>query len=673
MDKEEAGFYTTTRKTLQNFLGTAVVKDTSAEDAIVSAALQNAGAAGASLAFKKEKKGMGYITPLLYNKLTFVAKPVEHPFCDRCHDIIHHNSGVSIHHPTPTAIQDTILESPHKYNHIYHIIDAADFPMSVIPQLQKLLHATPQRSHNRRAKSEKFYHGKQIEMSFIITRSDLLAAKKEQVDVMMPYLRATLRDALGRSAKDARLGNVKCVSAQRQWWTGGLKEEIYKHGGGSWMVGKVNVGKSRLLHEVFPKGKREAGSTADGYKKIALVANEADAESTAALTAESSAQDELSEDTPLSSLGEDIEATGPDFIDTTSLLPPLPAEVNYPTMPIVSSLPGTTASPIRLSFGHGKGEMIDLPGLSRGDLEKHVEPAFRDSLVMRSRIEPKQQNIQPGQSLLLGGFIRITPTSDMTYLMYNFTPLEGHRTATYKAIEVQARGEEARNVQNIALPEAAPKTKLAGTFHLKWDVTKQRAGPLTNAKMVGMKPENLPFRVLATDLLIEGVGWVELVAQVRRPRGDAPSVKSEAVVAPAATPTSSLATYTPLGTSPSTTQPEKTVNTEHAEQRVSYTPFGSPSPSTLTPTITKLPASDVPALASAPSLDPSLDPDDEVEVIDESWPAFEVYTPDGKFVTTRRPMNAWMNVLSKPKKAGIRPRKSMKGKKKEAKQLKRGW
>lgn len=545
--------------------------------------------------------------------------------------------------------------------------------MSVIPQLQRLLHASPQRSHNRRAKSEKFYHGKQIEMSFIITRSDLLAAKKEQVDAMMPYLRETLRDALGRSAKDVRLGNVKCVSAQRQWWTGGLKEEIFKNGGGSWMVGKVNVGKSRLLHEIFPKGKREVASAAEGYKSIALETRIEGQPGAADSLADSASY----EDIPLASLGESMPSeTAP--IDTTSLLPPLPTEVAYPTMPIVSSLPGTTASPIRLSFGAGKGEVIDLPGLSRGDIEKHIEPIHRDSLVMKKRIEPKQQNIQPDQSLLLGGFIRITPTSDLTYLAYNFTPLHEHKTSTQKAIEVQMRGEEAKDVENIALPEAAEKTKLAGTFHLKWDVTKQRAGPLTNSTMVGLKADKLPFKVMAADLLIEGVGWVEIVAQVRRRRDDKPKSKSRndeaAQHAASARGNSegeaSVAGYTPLTFERDTPQPSS-LTAATAEADVRYSPLGTSISSTSTETSNE---SDSPASAAASTpLDWDPAPTKQEEPIDPTWPSFEVYTPEGKFVTTRRPMNAWMNVLERPKKPGVRPRKSMKGKKKEEKKARRGW
>ncbi|KAL7773342.1 hypothetical protein CFE70_003306 [Pyrenophora teres f. teres 0-1] len=38
-----------------------------------------------------------------------------------------------------------------------------------------------------------------------------------------------------------------------------------------------------------------------------------------------------------------------------------------------------------------------------------------------------------------------------------------------------------------------------------------------------MKPENLPYRIWATDILVEGVGWIEVSAQTRRPQGWKPS------------------------------------------------------------------------------------------------------------------------------------------------------
>lgn len=61
------------------------------------------------------------------------------PICDRCHNLHHNGVGSSIIHPSMHSIQQIIEESPHKQNHIYHVIDAADFPMSLIPNLQYAL------------------------------------------------------------------------------------------------------------------------------------------------------------------------------------------------------------------------------------------------------------------------------------------------------------------------------------------------------------------------------------------------------------------------------------------------------------------------------------------------------------------------------------------------------
>ncbi len=551
------------------------------------------------------------------------------PVCDRCHRLKHHEIGVSTHHPSIQSIQDTIFESPFKYNHIYHVIDAADVPMSFIPGLHKLLQLTPQRSLNRRSKTGRFYHGKKTEVSFIITRSDLLAPVKTQVDSMMPYLRSVLRDALGRSGKDVRLGNIRCVSARRAWWTKELKEEIWKRGGGGWMVGKVNVGKSRLFHDIFPKGRSEKvkllkkknttpitiklESRVEGDQTIGWTPIESDATEQVENAEEAAEVEALaaSETTNQIAEAEALETSEAfeedhelsDSLDTSTLLPPTPPETDYPAMPLVSSLPGTTASPIRLSFGNGKGELIDLPGLSRGDLDNYVQPQFRPSLVMKTRIVPTQQVIKPGQSILLGGFIRITPTTpDVIVLAYAFTPIHSHLTSTDKAISTQMHT-RVSNVENISLPETAEKIASAGTFYLKWDVTRERAGPITSRVAVNIKLDKLPYRILSTDILIEGCGWVELVAQVRKKPGEmAPVVK-------------------------------------RGEERQNEDERG------LTEST------------------------DDIEEIHPSWPSVEVFSPEGKFIAARRPMNAWLYIERKPTKGKLqgRPRKSMKGAKKNEK------
>lgn len=186
------------------------------------------------------------------------------PVCDRCHDLVHHNKAVSAPSPTIQTVSEFLDESPYKDNRIYHILDAADFPMSVIPNIYNVLSLQEQRSRNRRSPDQKYRGGRKLPtISFIITRSDLLAATKEQVDSKMEYMRSVLRSALGKSAEDVRLGNVHMISAHRGWWTKKVKEEISAHGQGIWVVGKANVGKSSFIESCFPKDSRNLEKIAD--------------------------------------------------------------------------------------------------------------------------------------------------------------------------------------------------------------------------------------------------------------------------------------------------------------------------------------------------------------------------------------------------------------------------
>ena len=340
-------------------------------------------------------------------------------------------------------------------------------------------------------------------MSFIITRSDLLAPKKEQVDGLMPLILKVLRDALGGSAEDARLGNVRCVSSKRGWWTKQVKEDIWNRGGGGWMVGKVNVGKSNLLENVFPKGRN--GDLSFGSLRHA--AQQKLPSDLSNVNGDKQQRSQLTQE-----LTEEMEFQ----LLEDSLLPPAPPETPYPVLPLVSSFPGTTAAPIRVPFGGGRGELIDLPGLARGDLEEFVKDAHKVDLVMRDRAKPGQLVIKPGQSLLVGGLLRITPTTpNLVFLAYPFLPLTCHVISTERAIAIHTQHEEF-SVSTIAKPGIGRRMQPAGNFSLRWDVTKQRAGPLTKAAAAGLSTNTLPFMVFSADILVEGCGWVELVAQVRK-------------------------------------------------------------------------------------------------------------------------------------------------------------
>ncbi|KAM0284580.1 hypothetical protein ACHAQH_001946 [Verticillium albo-atrum] len=614
-EPDQAGYYDLNRKSVQKFAASEdeyeIKKGEIEEDFVVTKALEGLDEQ------KLEELGIDPRTLLAGEDLetdipSFPPAPNSTPLCNRCHALVHHHKGTPIFHPSVDALRETIEESPFKNNHIYHVIDAADFPMSLVPKLHQLLGDVSLRRRNRRSRAGRYYRDRKFDMSFIITRSDLLAPTEKQVNALMPYLREVLRSALGDFGDVVRLGNLKCVSARRSWWTKDLKQEIYKRGGAGWMVGKVNVGKSQLFQAVFPKG-----TTADiPFKRaveVSMFSREEDDENIKYLEGGAENYDER--------------------LDLDALLPPARPESNYPEMPTVSSLPGTTASPIRIPYGNGKGELIDLPGLVRSDLELFVKEDKRQSMIMLDRLKPEQHSIKPGQSLILGGLIRITPrTPDLIFLGYNFTPLPEHLTSTEKAIAFQEQTRTATQVDNICAPEAADKMQLAGSFKLRHDVTKIRAGPITRKDAINIKVENLPYRVLSTDILIEGVGWVEITAQVRAKQLFAkPEVEEEPVVE--APEDKSRDPFDAI---------LSRVHDSEKEQPKSHT-------------------------------EKKKKPVDPNEPVDLNWPVVDVYSPLGKFIGVRAPMNGYIinkpRVLAKHKKA--RPRKSMKGAKKRDKMARR--
>ena len=422
---------------------------------------------------------------------SLVAEHIPIPLCNRCHDLAYNSKGTPIVHPTLDSLADSLFDSPFRRNHVFHILDAADFPMSLIPALHQKLNLAHPRSQNRRSQHD---FSRRPTMSFLITRSDLLAPRKEMVDSMLPYFQSALRAALGRFGQDIRLGNLHLVSAKRGWWTSAIKEDIRSRSGGNWMIGKVNVGKSNLFEVLFPKGAKEIPPS---HEEL---------------------EEQMMEDMRRKQRGEEIR----DVAAGTDLLPPAQPESDFPVMPLTSSLPGTTASPIRLPFNKHRGELIDLPGLARGNLDDYVLPEHRKDLVMISRPKPEQLIIKSGQSLLLGGgLVRITPVldpdlpqSDAVVFAYPYLPVEAHVCGTEKAIGNQAQTRNS-GIKNILALGAGKHIASAGTFTLETDVTKSRVGNMLRA---GAELSRLPFRIYSTDILIEGLGWIELVCQVRKRR-----------------------------------------------------------------------------------------------------------------------------------------------------------
>jgi len=504
------------------------------------------------------------------------------PYCDRCHDLIYNSRGQSIAHPSLDDIADSIAESPFRRNHVYHVVDAADFPMSVVPDIFSKISLAKPRSQNRRSQHD---FSTKPTLSFIITRSDLLGSTKEMVDSMMAYFQSVLRQALGRSGRDLRLGNIHLVSAKRGWWTKELKEDIWKRGGGNWMVGKVNVGKSNLFEVLFPKG------SADRAPVYAELQERQKAEDKA-------------------------RALDHQFLSENSLLPPAQTEDPFPVFPVVSSLAGTTASPIRLPFGGHRGELIDLPGLQRGNLEDYVKKEHRLDLIMMHRQNVEQHVIKPGQSLVLGGgLVRLTPQLNpedrsTVMLAYPFVPLKAHVTSTEKATAQQLQQRQS-GIESVLAEDAGAHMASAGVIELNTDVTKMRSGPLIRS---GVPLSKLPYRVCATDILIEGMGWVELVCQTRRYSTPRPVPSILAAENPTSNTDPTKADSLPLS-EPGFMPFSKVVSPERSET--------------------------------------------------EQFPTVEVFSPKGKHVSKRASLSAWIRWTEGRKKesnsASKRPRRSLKG------------
>ncbi|SPO05771.1 uncharacterized protein DNG_08458 [Cephalotrichum gorgonifer] len=621
-----AGFFNIQRRAVQEYLGLAKprIPDPEVgleEDKVVEEALKNLSPEQREALGLEEESLLGDRGDENASQKD-VHTEILPPVCERCQGLRHHRKAESIFHPSVHSIAEIIDESPHKYNHVYHLVDAADFPMSLVPRLHVLLGDINLRTQNRRSRREKFYGNRKIDMSFIITRSDLLAPKAEQVNALMPYLREVLRDALGRVGNRIRLGNVRCVSANRGWWTSELKKEIYQRGGAGWMVGKANVGKSRLFEAVFPKGRMRP----EEHRRPAISHHSL------------SPQQGLPVPAGYGNSPSSAAVEQPSDLHVGEWLPPSRPETEYPAMPTVSSLPGTTASPIRIPFGNGKGELVDLPGLARSDLETHVQPAHHRSLVMKSRIKPVKETLKPGQSLLLGGFIRITPrTPGLVFLAASFTPLNTHVTSTEKAIGIQKQ-ESALDVENISVPGTGEKIQHAGSFTLSHDITSQSAGPLTRKDALKLKPHELPFRVLAIDILIEGVGWVEVMAQVRTrdcPHREAPRDhprQEEAITS------------------------ENKAGREVVEQKEVEDPWAALNRAA--------------AGGGETEVKPKAEPAETRVLEERHWPVIDVFTPEGRFIGSRRPMGGYMlnKAIKKPAK---KMRTSMKGAKKREKMSRR--
>lgn len=317
------------------------------------------------------------------------------PICNRCHDLKHHHKAVSLpSYPSLKTLTSLLLSSRHKHNHIYHLIDAADFPATLHPGLRNHLHLNLPNSIT-----------KNLTVSYIITRTDVLMPQRDQISSLMTYIKSTIKSVLperetveGGIHSNCRL---YAVSNRTGWDIGKLKEEISKRQGGVWFFGAVNVGKSSLLSSIWPEDGRPRPVSFEDAAEFEILPEESEE------TIEGEDFKYGAFETVMPKAETEHESLDQILNKAQVKAKPNP-DLYVHVPPTVSDVPGTTAAPIRVSYksvgrgGKYKGEVVDLPGLTRwvgfkeSGFMKYVRPEKRSDVIMKQRITPEQYTIKPG-------------------------------------------------------------------------------------------------------------------------------------------------------------------------------------------------------------------------------------------------------------------------------------
>ena len=298
------------------------------------------------------------------------------PICDRCHFMKHHHDAPSLPaYSTFKALCALLLSSRHRHNHIYHLVDAVDFPLSLRPGLLRYLHRMLPKSLTRN-----------LTISYVITRCDILMPREDQISSYMTYFKSALKRLIPKEQKlETPFTKVYAISSRTGWEIGALKKEISKRRGGVWFLGAVNVGKSTLLRDIWPTDGVLRPTTLEDAAEFDILPAEELADPAAPCSSEAQQQQPDSE---------------------VEVIRPGAARAHVP--PTVSDIPGTTAAPIRVSYqsvGRGprfRGEVVDLPGLERWvgfketGLMKYVRPNRQRSLAIKDRVRPLEFVIKPG-------------------------------------------------------------------------------------------------------------------------------------------------------------------------------------------------------------------------------------------------------------------------------------
>ncbi|KAG0638931.1 hypothetical protein HOY80DRAFT_965712 [Tuber brumale] len=472
--------------------------------------------------------------------------------CGRCHGIrYHHRASELPAYPTLHTLTNLMQNSPHTNNHIYHLIDAADLPISLQPGLREHLYQNLPKPLQHR-----------LTISYVVTRADILMASQRQIWSLMTYIKKRIKDALPEDEKvESVVDKIHVISVRNGWGVGRVKDEIRSRTGGVWIIGGINVGKSRFVKEMWPEGGESRPVTREEAEEYGILPEDGG-------------------DTGVKAVEEKVEKEqrkgGYDYyFDPLNIAP------------TVSDVPGTTAAPIKIAYrvsGGGRrgwGEMIDLPGFERwvgygkNGLLKYVRPELQTAVAMDKLVKGKQYTITAGQSMILGGLILITPRisgrSGLVVLATPFTNLPVHIASTYKSLKwlenpepesvdhlyypapttaplpeslvpgkppkwpksstpslpppaglplphhdkitsaPDYKGSPPRPEEPFIPPLLPPHFASAGIIQITDDVTLQR-----NPRLSARELNGLPYVILGRDVLLDGIGWVELNIQMSK-------------------------------------------------------------------------------------------------------------------------------------------------------------
>jgi len=307
--------------------------------------------------------------------------------CERCHGIrYHHRASGLPAYPTLHTLTNLMQNSPHTKNHIYHLIDAADLPMSLQPGL---------REHLYRNLSKSLRH--QLTVSYIVTRADILMASERQISSLMTYIKKRIKDALPEDERvESVADRIHVISTRNGWGVGKVKDEIRSRTGGVWIIGGINVGKSRFVKEMWPEGGESRPVTREEAEEYGILPE--GGEGTEGRAEGNTEGKEGGVENKKGNMAYEY------FLNTLHIAP------------TVSDVPGTTAAPIKIAYRtsgreRGWGEMIDLPGFERwvgygeNGLLKYVRPELQMAIAMDKRVKGQQYTIKSGKHPLLHIYI----------------------------------------------------------------------------------------------------------------------------------------------------------------------------------------------------------------------------------------------------------------------------